>query len=590
MCGTTTKIYTGVRLFIRYIMLTLPACLALQYAAANKSGQAAGTDSWKQVSATGQGTITCLWYPIEPFIYRNPVGELCGLEYDLMEGLKAYVKDSLGIQLQIRWVNAGQFEKIYPLIKGANESGLFGLSYYSITPERRREVAFSPPYMPDLNVLCTHPALPNYNSLQDFALNLPGLKAYTMKHTTMEEDVLKLKQILHLDFEVSNEMDDYDILKAISNRPNSFGYVPLSVYVVALQRGIKIKRQVAMGTSREGLAAIMPLKSDWQQVINAYFLRPNTKKQIDQLTAKYLGSEVSDIVLKASLADSLRTQAGDMELLIKEREMVTSRLVETALEVARRKQQNVLATIIFAGLAILLLVLYSRYRVKQKLSLQLKEQNQLITRQYHEIAAANTRIELKMLQAQLNPDFLYNSLNAIQYFVVQGSSKTALTFINRFSVFLRTRMACQHLHQVTAVQEADLLDRYLWLEKERFAEKFVYRVSIPEPLSPQYVVPPLLSLLVAGEVLHSLLATGTNTTPLQLHVNFLPTGTAMLLTLEYPIPATANQPLLHQQVTQRVQLLNTEGSWKIKYTTEEKPPNRISQIIIEKLPQNEHTA
>lgn len=578
------------RTFIRYTVYAFAACFWLLQAAANKGRPATGTDSWQQVKAAKQGTITCLWYPIEPFIYRNPVGELCGLEYDLMEGLKAYLSDSLGIQLQIRWVNAGRFEKIYPAIKAADQSGLFGLSYYSITPERRREVAFSPPYMPDLNVMVTHAALPNYPGLQEFALALPGLKAYTMKHTTMEEDVLKLKKILHLEFEVSSQLDDYEILKTISTTPNSFGYVPLSIYVVALQRGIKIKRQVAMGTSREGLAAILPLKSDWQQVINAYFLRPATTLQIDRLTAKYLGSEVSDIILKASLADSLRTQASDMELLIKEREMVTSRLVETALEVARRKQQNVITVITFAGLAILLLVLYSRYRVKQKLSQQLNKQNQLITRQYNEIAAANTRIELKMLQAQLNPDFLYNSLNAIQYFVVQGNPKNALTYINRFSVFLRTLMAYQHLNEVAAAQEADLLDRYLWLEKERFAEKFSYKVVRPEVLPPQYVMPPLLSLLAAGEILNGALAAGSNATPLMLEVNFLPAGTALLLSFSYAVPPAAHLPLQHAQVSHRVQLLNTEGSWKVRYTSQQNLPDRLNQLIIEKLPQHERTA
>jgi len=568
--------FTGV-----YLVGLLAACLWVICASATDGNKPEG-DSWLQVSRQKQGTITCLWYPIEPFIYRNANGELCGLEYDLMEGLKIYVRDSLGIQLQVRWVNAGRFERIYPAVKNAVQPGLFGLSYYSITPERRREVAFSPPYMPDLNVLCTHPALPNYSSVQEFSRSLPGLKAYTMKHTTMEEDVLKLKQILHLDFEVSNEMDDYDILRAISNRPNSFGYVPLSIYVVALQRGIKIKRQVAMGTSREGLAAIFPAKSDWKPVIDAYFLRPATKAFITDLTAKYLGSEISEIVLQASLADSLRTEATDMELLIKEREMVTSRLVETALEVARRKQQNKLNWIIFGGLFMLLLILYSRFRVKQKLNEKLNTQNLLITNQYKQIAAANIKIELKMLQTRLNPDFLYNSLNAIQYFVVTGNQKATLTYINRFSVFLRLVMGYHNQTAITLIQEAELLERYLWLEKERFSDKIDYKLKYAAQTSEEYPFPPMLSLSIAEQVLYEILQGTKQDVPLQLQVQFVPQAGAVQLRLNDNGAERPDTAILYGSLADRIRLLNAEGIWKIEHTAYRQQQNNVIQFIIKK--------
>jgi hypothetical protein len=112
----------------------------------------------------------------------------------------------------------------------------------------------------------------------------------------MEEDLTKLKTTFFPDLPVSNEADDYEVLKQIAAHPNAFGYVPLSIYMIALQRGIKIKRQRVLAKRREGFAAIYTKNSDWELPVSAYFTSPECKALTKRLIRKYLGEEVAGII------------------------------------------------------------------------------------------------------------------------------------------------------------------------------------------------------------------------------------------------------------------------------------------------------
>jgi ABC-type amino acid transport substrate-binding protein len=216
------------------------------------------TSSWEDVKRNKAGTVTALWYDIEPFIYRDGKGGIIGVEYELMKGFKPFLKRKYGVDVEINWVDAKAFENIYPYIRNTKEKGVFGLSFYSITDERKKEVKFSPPYMPDLNIVVTNNNLPVYNTETEFIADLKKMKGYTMRQTTMEHDLLELKNNYYPRLPIHNQVDDYEVLKQISTFQNAFGYVPVSIYVVALQRGIKVKRQRVLSTRREGFAAVYP--------------------------------------------------------------------------------------------------------------------------------------------------------------------------------------------------------------------------------------------------------------------------------------------------------------------------------------------
>lgn len=435
------------------------------------------TDSWQTVKEKKQGSISALWYDIEPFIYRDGKGGIIGVEYELMEGLKGYLKNKYRITLQINWVDAGSFEGIYPYIKQSQEKGLFGLSFYSITEERKQDVKFSPPYMPDLNIVVTNNNLPVYTTDSDFVKDLSKMKGFTMKKTTMEEDLQKLKTQYYPHLEISNQVDDYEVLKQIATYQNAFGYVPLSIYVVALQRGIKIKRQRVLATRREGFAAIYTKASDWDEPIKEYFLSSECKVLVSELIRKYLGAEVADIILSVSASDTVAGKPSDIELLTKEREIVTQRLIDTALDAEQSKTQRNIFLIAGALILIIAAITYSRFYTKHRLNKILQEQNTLILKQKNEIENINRRLQQKLVLSQLNPHLIFNSLTAIQHFVMMDDKKTANKYLAQLAKFIRQILKNADEPMVSIQDEKLMIDQYLALEKERFENKFIYEVT-----------------------------------------------------------------------------------------------------------------
>lgn len=436
-------------------------------------------DSWEQVFADKKGTVTALWYDIEPFIYKNSNGQLEGVEYEIMESLKTYLKNRYGIELTVNWENARSFENIYDQVKQTNQSGIFGWSYYSITPERKKDVQFSPPYMPDLNIVVTNSSEPVYATAQELTGKLKDMQAYTMANTTMDEDVLSLKNYFYKDLKISLENDDYDVMKNIAADRKGFGYVPLSVYIVGLQKGIKVKRQNVLSTRREGFAAVMPLHSDWQLLMEEYFNTEEFMNNAANIVTKYLGTEVTDLVL-GHRKDSAGKRMTDLELVSLEKEIVTRRLVETALQV--QQERNIRSAIIAAiGLGLIFFFMtYRRYIAKQRINKELMQRNEIIVQQKKEIEKINRTLQLKFLQSRLNPHFLFNSLNAIQYFVGTNDRKAAMTYISSFAAFLRQHLQTAASLTHSVLKEASMLKQYLELEKTRFAGKFNFNIELPQ--------------------------------------------------------------------------------------------------------------
>src|SRR5690606_20858935 len=79
--------------------------------------------------------------------------------------------------------------------------------------------------------------------------------------------------------------------------------------------------------------------------------------------------------------------------------------------------------------------------------------------------------QLKMLRYQLNPHFLFNTLNAISTLVMERDTETANQMVSSLSAFLRHSLDSDPMQRVTLKQELDALNLYLGIEKIRFAER-----------------------------------------------------------------------------------------------------------------------
>ncbi len=98
-----------------------------------------------------------------------------------------------------------------------------------------------------------------------------------------------------------------------------------------------------------------------------------------------------------------------------------------------------------------------------------------------------------LLSSQINPHFIFNSLNSVQYYILDKNVEPALNFISEFSRLMRSVLQ-NSLHKViTLADEIDFLEMYLELEMKRYHDKFTYSIEIDENIEPQEItIPPML--------------------------------------------------------------------------------------------------
>lgn len=104
--------------------------------------------------------------------------------------------------------------------------------------------------------------------------------------------------------------------------------------------------------------------------------------------------------------------------------------------------------------------------------------------------------QLKMLRYQLNPHFLFNTLNAISTLILEKETKTANGMVTELSKFLRYSLDNNPLQRVTLAQEVETLKLYLGIEKLRFEERLQVNFTVSESarsaLIPNLILQPLI--------------------------------------------------------------------------------------------------
>jgi signal transduction histidine kinase len=113
---------------------------------------------------------------------------------------------------------------------------------------------------------------------------------------------------------------------------------------------------------------------------------------------------------------------------------------------------------------------------------------------------------LRALQSQLEPHFLFNTLNAISTLVVEGKNAEAARMITRLSEFLRLTLETIDTPEIAVAEELEFVRRYLEIEQVRFGPRL--RVTIDaQPEAMSGLVPALiLQPLVENAVKHGVLA------------------------------------------------------------------------------------
>ncbi|MDT3741021.1 MAG: two-component regulator propeller domain-containing protein [Candidatus Kapabacteria bacterium] len=103
-------------------------------------------------------------------------------------------------------------------------------------------------------------------------------------------------------------------------------------------------------------------------------------------------------------------------------------------------------------------------------------------------------LQLKALQTQMNPHFIFNSLNAILNLIVQDDKHRAMLYLSRFSKLLRKIIERSRASSITLEEEIEHIKLYLELELLRYEDKFKYSLEIDENIDIEETIVPALFL------------------------------------------------------------------------------------------------
>lgn len=115
--------------------------------------------------------------------------------------------------------------------------------------------------------------------------------------------------------------------------------------------------------------------------------------------------------------------------------------------------------------------------------------------------------KISALRAQMNPHFIFNSLNSIQHLIIANKREAAVKYLNKFSLLMRNLLETSIEKSIVLSEEINLLRKYLELESLRFDHSFTYTIEVDASLNPDLIEVPMLVVqpFVENALVHGLL-------------------------------------------------------------------------------------
>lgn len=115
-------------------------------------------------------------------------------------------------------------------------------------------------------------------------------------------------------------------------------------------------------------------------------------------------------------------------------------------------------------------------------------------------------LEQLALKSQMNPHFVFNSLNSIQHYVLDKDIEGANRFITGFSRLIRQTLDISARHEISLAEEINYLSTYLQLEQIRLEDKFSFSVTAGPLLKPEecFIPPMILQPFVENCIRHGI--------------------------------------------------------------------------------------
>jgi two-component system, LytTR family, sensor kinase len=113
--------------------------------------------------------------------------------------------------------------------------------------------------------------------------------------------------------------------------------------------------------------------------------------------------------------------------------------------------------------------------------------------------------QLEGLKNQVNPHFLFNSLNTLAYLIPEDQEKS-VRFVEKLSKVYRYILDIKDAKLVTVQSEIDFIQSYIFLLKERFGENLIIEIDIPASFLSKELLPLALQILFENAIKHNVIS------------------------------------------------------------------------------------
>ncbi len=247
---------------------------------------------------------------------------------------------------------------------------------------------------------------------------------------------------------------------------------------------------------KEGLELAKSIKVKNNQLEAYRALMDNSKglKKSEKLydyTQKYIA--LKDSIFNDKSMTTINELETKYKTAQKEKEIALLTAETRTKELELQKQRNqkyfliiTILLVLFAGY-----LLFNRYRIKQ---IKIKS----------ELEKAKISIEQRLLRSQMNPHFIFNSLNSINSFIGSNNPVEAQAYLSKFARLMRLILENSRKTNIPLEDELQALELNLELEKLRFQNRFDFKIEVADDIDPEdiYISPMLIQPFIENSIKH----------------------------------------------------------------------------------------
>lgn len=306
----------------------------------------------------------------------------------------------------------------------------------------------------------------NGNLLREKSIASSSLGTLYMRTNNLDSAMIYLQAAYSIAKEMGNPLLEANALQSLS--------------LVYLKQGKILKALSAADTALQLSESIQNIRFQsyiWDIKCDIFIAQNKYKEALDAYGASIKLKDSIASVAKQQELGSLQTQYE-----IEKKEAVKEAILQSELT-----QQRTIKNSIAAGSGILLfggLLSFFFYRRKR---------NAVEKQKDAEFKTEVAETEMKALRAQMNPHFLFNSLNSIGDYISQNKNELAGDYLAKFAKLMRMVLENSEKKEVTLADDIKALELYMQLEALRMNHKFSYEVEIDKGIDPDTtLIPPLL--------------------------------------------------------------------------------------------------